>query len=180
VNDAAAQVFAAAEKTANDADQVTRRLIKILDDKSARAPDRSHAIRCLDRFHSVIVITPLLSNLLLIDPDVTEPGPLASFPAASAVAHYGRPLYGELMGVTLRECSDDYLHVLAFVLQSMDGEEVALLRLKERLDDPQTTPMQAKNLKQLAALLRELDFTDAKDRPIPSKIRDNLEKSQSK
>ena len=96
------------------------------------------------------------------------------------MAHYGRPLYGELWGVTSRKCSDDYLHVLAFVLQSMDGEEVAMFRLKERLDDPQTTPMQAKNLKQLVALLRELDFADAKDWPNPSKVRANLEKFSNK
>jgi hypothetical protein len=157
--EATVQVFAEATKTASAADEVTRKLITILDDETERPADRSQAIQCLDRFHSIRAIRPLLENLLLSDPDITEPGPLESFPAARALAHYGRPVYAQVWAVAASERPKEYWYVLAFVLQSMDGEDVALLRLQELLNKPQPVSRQEKQVRGLLQLVRELDFS---------------------
>jgi len=175
---APAVVFVQAEQTGIAVESVTRKLIALMADLSEEHGVRSRAIRELSRFHTADAIGPLVTNLLFIEPDINQPGPLASFPAARALVHYGRPVYGSIWGITAHKCSDDYLHVLAFVLHSMDGDDVAIFRLKERLDDPQTAPLQAKNLKQLVAMMRELDFE--KDWPNPAEVRRNLEKPASK
>jgi hypothetical protein len=173
-------VFEEARLAAASVERVTTKLIRLLCDSALPVGDRSQAIRDLTRLRSNEAIGPLLDNLLFIDPEVMGPGPLASFPAARALIHFGRPVYDSLWNEALRECSDDYLLVVAFVLQAMDGEDVAMFRLRERLDDPQTTPLQKRNLKHILVLIQDLDFTDNINWPNPGRIRRKLNTSSGK
>jgi hypothetical protein len=173
-----AEVFQQSEKAARAVEEVTRALTSILRDASEEVGVRSRAIRELSRFQTGDAIDALVDNLLFIDPDINEPGPLASFPAARALTLYGRRVYSAIWVVAAHERPNDYLNVLAFVLQAMDGQEVAIFRVKEQSELPSTTAIQAKQLKHVIGLLRQLDLDDPHQWPKAAEIQRNLEAGQ--
>ena len=146
-------------------DRIDKKLIALINDESAADADRVFAMRALGRFHSPHAELPLLNQLLFSQGDVTRPRPLDSYPAAEALTNYARHLYEAAWAAVDRKRSDDYLYVLAVTFVVMDGEEVAIIRVEDWLDQPGATPAQIDNFRKVLRFLKQTDFNDPRNWP---------------
>jgi hypothetical protein len=141
-------------------DRAGKKLLALMNDESAAPANRVAAMGALGRLRFSSAERPLLENLLFTQGTVTRPGPLVCFPAARALTNYGRDLYEAAWAAVDQERPDDYLYVLAVTFAVMDGEEVALIRVQDYIDQPGATPRQLENFRKIASYLRNTDFTD--------------------
>jgi hypothetical protein len=103
---------------------------------------------------------------LLFESEVAgEPGPLEKYPAARTLVRIGSPIYPEIWGQLQEECSDRYLHVLAFTIIAIDGKTVAVARIGEQLIGDRVTAGQKANLERLLKLLQTTAFDDPRSWP---------------
>jgi hypothetical protein len=149
-----------AERVAELVEQTGRDLVQLLTSETAESIHRHQAIKAIGRLKPDAAIRPLLDNLLFKGEWVTEPGSLCHYPAAETLVGYGSAIYPRLWAKLLGKCSDDYLYVVAFTLHAIDGKEIAIIRVKEQLRHPKTTPTQVKNCSELLRQLEATRFDD--------------------
>jgi hypothetical protein len=153
-------IFDEVERVQEAVAQVGKELVALMNDESIHPGYRDRAIRKIGALRPPGATGPLMDNLLFKAEWQSEPRPLASYPAAAALARYGRDAYETVWARSLNEWSDDYLYVLAFTLYTIDGKSAAITRVREKLVDPELTRTQKENLSKTLDLLEAIRFED--------------------
>lgn len=140
------------------------RLARIALNSSARRHERQFAIIRLGELKSSEAVGPLLKCLLFSSDLALEPGPLDAFPAAEALVKFGSLIYPSLWNELGKDRPDDYLRVVAFVMEQIDGRNLAVQRVRQELSGSDSEAQRG-NLQRLDEVLRLTDFRDVKQWP---------------
>lgn len=99
-------------------------------------------------------------------------GPLGVYPAARALIEFGSASYPGIFAQLEHKASEKQLRILALVCLKIDGEKLAHVRLKDRLDEhvgklkfPGVDDDLAANLRRLCEIIRTVDFSKPENWP---------------
>jgi hypothetical protein len=154
-----------AQRREREQELVIRKLVATASDKDELHVRRQIALEALANYRSAAANSGLLENLLFNEAIITTQHPLANRPAAKSLASIGSAAYPQIWERINRECVDDYIFVLAHTIFHIDGKAVALTRLKEKRDAPDTTKQQKANVEKLLKLFETVDFRKRENWP---------------
>lgn len=97
------------------------------------------------------------------------PHPLRSYPAAGALIQIGLPAIDAIISRLSYDVSDREMKLFAWVVERIDGKEVALHRLRRFLENRNLRPDAKTKLARLITVIEATDFTDPRQVPPPSR-----------
>lgn len=151
------------EGGASDGDLRARKLIAVASDDNESPIARQMALELLAQIGTPLAVTGLLDNLLVEASVITPLHATARYPAATGLRQIGAKAYPQVWGRLERECSDDYLFLLALAVSRFESKTVTVGRLKERLAMDDATKEQKANLQRLLKLFETVDFDNPKN-----------------
>jgi hypothetical protein len=153
-------------------------LLQILKN-SPQEGHRATAARMLGQMRAPNASKVLMEHIELRSMVFTNLSPLSTHPAAQALVAIGSPVYPDLFAHCGRELSDKKVRILAYVVRGIDGKEVGVFRLRDKLDKYQaemrkgvadtgfdlTNPDLVRNLERLIELVGSDELDNVKNFP---------------